>query len=273
MAYLLPEGTITIFCVKVSAFILQKRMFLLTLYTLLGALLGVFSATAETANIAVSTNFMNTMKELKETFELKSGHKLVLISGSSGQLYAQAIHGAPIDVFMSADQSRAEALEVSPVGVRESRFTYALGQLVLWGPHFNSALSWSDTLKSITSTQKIAIASPEVAPYGEAAMQILKSIQFIDGRGPQIVMGQNVGQAYAMVSSGNANIGLIAKSYFPTETPHVWNIPNELFQPIKQDMLLLKRGEANAAATAFISYMRTDSAKKIIQQNGYNCAQ
>lgn len=230
-------------------------------------------STAETANIAVSTNFLNTMKKLKETFEQKSTHKLLLISGSSGQLYAQAIHGAPIDVFMSADQSRAEALEISLLGVRQSRFTYAVGQLVLWGPQLNSALSWSDTLKNIPSTQKIAIANPELAPYGEAAMQILESIQFTDGHGPQIVMGQNVGQAYAMVSTGSANIGLVAKSYFPNESTHVWNISNELFQPIKQDMILLKRGETNAAAIAFISYMRTKTAKNIIEQNGYSCAQ
>ncbi|MFC7290543.1 molybdate ABC transporter substrate-binding protein [Hirschia litorea] len=247
------------------------RRFVLCVFSLLG-ITSYPLAAAETANIAVATNFHNTMKELQHSFESSYEHKLVVISGASGQLYAQALNGSPIDIYLSADQSRAEALEHSHIGVNGSRFTYAIGQLVLWAPKGDTIQDWQGILKNAVPDQKIAIANPKLAPYGVAAEQVLNSMEILGNRRHQIVMGQNVGQAYAMVTTGNADFGLISQSYIKDLTPNVWKIPDDYYSPIKQDAVLLKRAQSNLAAQSFFDFMKSDTALKIIEENGYQRA-
>lgn len=208
------------------------------------------------ALVAVAANFSKTAKELLPAFEAETGYQITLSSGSTGQLYGQIINGAPYDALLAADQTRPALLEQA--GLSRHRITYARGLL---------ALMQANGTASEASLQGdfnyIAIANPALAPYGLAAKQALEAMGLWDGFAGRIVMGQNVGQAYALVASGNAELGLVAQSSLPFG---FWPVPEAHYTPIFQDAVLLRE---NPAAAAFLAYLGAEATQAAIRAAGY----
>jgi len=231
-------------------------------------------ARAETSLVAVATNFADPALKLEQGFEEQSTHRITLTFGSTGKLYAQVLTGAPFDVYLSADQDRPRKLVDSGFAESGSQFTYAVGQLSLWS---GSATSRGDTLRDALtdrSVRVIAIANPDLAPYGAAAVQVLQRLKLWSQIGPKIVMGENIGQAFGLVATGNARLGIIARSQLKSRRGLAlggrrWDVPPELHDPIRQDAALLKRGADNAAAKSFLAYLRSSEARAILNRFGY----
>lgn len=224
----------------------------------------------DSATIAVATNFKTTLETLEADFESRSGYKLDLISGSTGKLYAQIINGAPYDVFLAADQARPARLVAEGHAAAESRFTYAIGMLALWSPSYSDVTA--DTLIEPNIT-RLALANPDLAPYGLAALQVLERILLVEELRPKFVFGENVGQTFAFVSTGNAQIGFVSAAQvlaLPEDAEgSAWFVPPQLHEPIAQDAVLLRRGEENGAARAFLTYLKSEPAREIIRRSGY----
>lgn len=217
------------------------------------------------ALVAVATNFRTVAEQLAELTERRTGHQIVLVSGSTGKLYTQILNGAPFDVFMAADQARPALLVESGVAVEDSQTTYAEGRLVLFG----QTRVTKETL-SEGNFRSLAIANPLLAPYGQAAMETLGQLGLAQTVAPKIVRGENIGQAYALVATGNADLGLVALSLTKHADPEqVWPVPESFHQPIRQDLVLLNRGRNNADAAAFLAFLETDEARSVIRAAGY----
>lgn len=216
--------------------------------------------------VAVATNFSEVLQTLASAFENETGHKLLITAGSTGKLYAQIQHGAPFEIFLSADQHRPLLLEKSGLGVPATRFTYATGRLVFWSLDANLTVT-------AESYRHLAIANPDLAPYGFAARQTLQGLGVWEEVQGKIVMGQNIGQTFSMVATGNAEAGLVAKSYALSprnaQKGYVWDVPLDLYDPIKQDAIMLERAKDNPAAIDFIAFLRSDTAQTITVEYGY----
>lgn len=227
---------------------------------------------AEQINIAVASNFSHTMKALVAEFESVSTHKVNVSLASSGKIYGQIINGAPFDLFFSADQIKPLKLEQEGWSIEGARFTYAQGQLVLWSYKASFLQDGEETLKQ-GDFNKLAMANPTLAPYGQAALQTLKNLNLLKETQHKWVKGENVSQAFQFVSSGNAELGLIALSQTlllsDADKGSVWLVPSHLYQPIYQDALLLKRAKHNSAALAFMAFVQQPKAKDIIRESGY----
>src|SRR5580704_399566 len=176
-------------------------------------LLSSVPASADEINVAVAANFLGTLQQLAPAFQQASGQQLVISSGSSGQLYAQIKQGAPYDVFLSADSDRPKLLESEGLGVAGSRFTYAIGTLVLWSARPGYVDSAGKVLHS-GQVRLIAIADPKNAPYGLAAQQVLTALGVWDdfNRDHKIAMAENINQAWQFAATGNAELAFIARS-------------------------------------------------------------
>jgi len=226
------------------------------------------------ALIAVATNFREAAARLEADFEAESGYEISLAAGATGQLYAQILNGAPYDVMLSADQRRPQMLVADGLAVADSRFTYAIGKLVLWSA--DEALlrdvSGEAVLRS-AAFRNLAIANPDLAPYGAAAMQAIEKLGLSDALAGKLVRGQTVGQAFAMTASGNAELGLVALSQTvslaETASGSSWPVPPALYSPIRQDAVLLERASSNEAARAFLAYLRSEKGRATIAQFGY----
>lgn len=230
-------------------------------------------AYAEQATVAVAANFKEVLAGLQAMFEQDGEHTLTIAAGSTGKLYAQIKNGAPFDILLAADQKRPQLLEEEGDAVPGSRFTYAIGQIVLWSPNPQRiAADGLDTLKA-GDFDNLAIANPDLAPYGLAAKQSLQHYGLWDALSGKIVMGQNIGQTFAMVATENAQLGLVAKSYVLSpgngKPGSRWDVPAEAYDPIRQDAVLLKRAVDNPAARAFIAFLRSDKALAVIERFGY----
>lgn len=238
---------------------------------LLVVLLLAGPAAGEEAVIGVAANFAEVVERLEKDFERRSGHALTVVVGSTGKLYAQIAHGAPLDAFLAADQARPQRLESEGLAVAGSRFTYAVGRLTLWS-RTPGAVDGAATLRD-GSFRLLALANPALAPYGEAARQTLENLGLWDDLEDRIVLGETVGQAYALVASGNAELGFVALSYVRSprnRTPGSrWDVPSDLYEPIRQDAVLLTRAAANPAARGFLDFLRSDAAKAVIESYGY----
>ena len=228
-------------------------------------------ARADTALIAVATNFVPVATALAPGFTAATGFEITITGGSTGKLYAQIAEAAPFEVFLSADTATPARLITEGLGVEGSSFTYATGALVIWsadpariGPDGATALT-DDTLRFV------AIANPDLAPYGMAAREALTALDLWDRLGPKIVMGQNVGAAFALTSSGAAELGFVALSAVvdPSIGGSSWIVPQDLYAPIHQDAVLLTQGADNPAAVAFLDYLQSDAARAIIAASGY----
>ncbi|MDP6675549.1 MAG: molybdate ABC transporter substrate-binding protein [Gammaproteobacteria bacterium] len=232
-----------------------------------------FSVTATSISIAVASNFAPAIRDIAEQFELQSGQSVRIISASTGKLYAQIINGAPFDALFAADTERPRLLEAAGQGVAGSRFTYAIGHLVLWSR--NPALSKANCRRRLENLgqQRLAIANPAIAPYGMAARETLMSLDLWDRVESQLVVGENIAQTLQFVSSGNAILGFIAGTQtldarLPEATCN-WSVPEELHQPIEQQAILLQRAAENLVATSFMNFLRSSAGRTIIQRHGY----
>ncbi len=222
--------------------------------------------------VAVAANFAEVVEELETMFEDATDHTLAVTTGSTGKLYAQIKNGAPFDVFLAADQARPERLEAEGDAVPGSRFTYALGRLTLWSADPARVADNLETLKA-ADLDHLAIANPDLAPYGLAAKQTLQHYGLWDELSGKIVMGQNIGQTFSMVATGNAPLGFVAKSYALSprnaQPGSRWDVPAVAHDPIRQDAVILKRAAQNAAALAFVDFLRSDKARAVIERFGY----
>jgi len=222
--------------------------------------------------VAVAANFLNTLQILAPVFEKNTGHRLLISAGSTGKLYAQLHHGAPYDVFLAADDKHPALLEKEGLVLPGRRVTYAVGRLVVWSGRLMPPQEGAQTLKR-PDIRHIAIANPATAPYGRAAYQALNAMGLWHTLKPRIVQGDDVGQVFQFVASANAQLGFVAlaqilnpKNAFSRD---YWLVPEELYDPIVQDMVLLKKAENNSAAHAFVAFMQTAQARTLIQQAGY----
>ncbi|MEM6703446.1 MAG: molybdate ABC transporter substrate-binding protein [Acidobacteriota bacterium] len=236
---------------------------------LVAILLGPSPAVAEQALVAVAANFTTVAEQLVEDFESSAQHSVALTTGSTGKLYAQLRHGAPYDVFLAADQERPRLLVESGLVADGGLFTYARGRLVLWGADLPAAPDWDSALE-IGEARRIALANPELAPYGAAARSALEAGGHWRRLQAKLVFGENVGQAFSMVASGSAQLGLLARSSvvaFGGPSGHL--VPESLHQPIRQDAVLLRRAQGNAAARAFFEYLKSPAAQRRLLESGY----
>ena len=227
---------------------------------------------AEQVQVAVAANFTQPLQAIAVEFEKDSGHSVVASFGATGQLYAQIQHGAPFEVFLSADASTAAKLDSEGLGVSGSRFTYAVGSLVLWSatPGY---LDDSDAVLKANQYQHLAIANPKTAPYGLAAIQVLNALGLTEAVQDKLVTGQSIAKALHFISTGNAELGFVALSQVYQDgqlsSGSAWIVPDDLHTPIRQDALILKKGEHNPGAAAFMDYMKGEKAAAIIKSYGY----
>ena len=225
-------------------------------------------AMAGQTNIAVAANFTDAVKEIAAAFKSKTGHDAVLSFGATGALYTQITQDAPFEILLSADTERPKKLVDDGLGVADSRFTYAIGKLVLWSKS-TELVKGEETLKRGAFT-KLAIANPTAAPYGAAAVETLKALKLDETVQPKIVQGNTIAQTFQFIDTGNAELGFIALSQLAGKTEGSrWMVPQTLYSPIKQDAVLLKKGASNEAATAFMIFLKGAEARAIIEKYGY----
>ena len=232
---------------------------------------GALSAPARAGEIrvAVATNFASAMTELVNAFEAEGEHTVVVSAGSTGAHYAQIKNGAPFELFFAADVERPALLEAEGVAVQGSRFTYAIGRVALWSPLADFVDADGHVLET-ASFRHLAIANPDLAPYGVAAREVLERRGLWETLRDRIVQGQDIGQAYSFVHTGNAELGFVAYSQLvrrdvPVEGS-VWLVPEELHTPIEQQAVLLKDAPA---ARAFLDFVKGPDARAIIRRFGY----
>ena len=235
------------------------------------AILLWFADTAFAAEIrvAAASNFRDALTELSEQFEHESANTITQIYGSSGKQFAQISNGAPFDVFLSADAERPRRLETEGLAVSGTRVTYALGRLALWSMDPGMVDRNGQVLRS-DRFRHIALANPELAPYGIAAQQSLQALGVWDSMEKRRVLGENVGQAFQFVRTGNAELGLVAWSQLVAhnrlDAGSHWLVPRSLHHPIEQQAVLISDTHA---AREFIAYLQSDQARTIIRAHGY----
>lgn len=232
------------------------------------ALAGTAPARAAETNVAVAANFTDAAREIAAAFKTATGHEAVLSFGSSAQLLTQIAQDAPFQVFLSADEERPRKAVADGLAVAESRFTYAIGKLVLWSRD-PALVKGEDTLRT-SGFGKIAIASPAAAPYGAAAVQVMQALGLEEALKGKVVQGNSIAQAFQFVDTGNAELGFVALSQVvQSEAGSRWLVPQALYRPIRQDALLLKKGSEADAAKAFLAFLQGPEARAIIAKYGY----
>lgn len=240
----------------------------------LAALLSLsMSLHAAEVSVAVAANFTAPMQKIAQAFEQETGHKAVLSFGSTGNLYAQIRHGAPFQILLAADATTPAKIEKEGLGLAGSRFTYAIGKLVLWSKQPGLVDDKGDILRSGTF-QRIAVANPKLAPYGAAAVETMTKLGVLKALQPKIVQGENIAQTYQFTATENAQLGFVALSQVMSEGKIVqgsaWLVPAHLHAPIQQDALLLTPGADNPAAKALMIFLRSDRVKTLIRTYGYD---
>jgi molybdate transport system substrate-binding protein len=227
---------------------------------------------AKEVKVAVAANFTAPSKEIAAAFEKAKGHKVILSFGSTGQLYTQITQAAPFDIFLAADQKTPKKAVDEGHAVPDSRFTYAVGKLVLFSKS-KDLVKDESTLKD-AKFQKIAIANPVTAPYGAAAVATMKALGLYDTLSPKIVQGNNIAQTFQFVDSGNAELGFVALSQVvKVKDGSRWIVPGKYHDVIAQDAVLLKTGAENEAARAFIAFLKGPEARAVIENYGYGVAE
>jgi len=223
---------------------------------------------ADQANIAVAANFSEPARELGKLFEAQSDHRVRFSVGATGQLYTQISQAAPFDVFLAADQARPQLAIDAGLAVAESRFTYATGRLALYSA--DPKLIRDATILESDTFSRIAIANPETAPYGFAAVEFLRGRGIYASLRKRIVLGANIAQTMQFVATGNAELGIVAVAQIANhDEGSRWIVPDDLHTMIAQDAVLLVRAEKNPAALAFLKFLASDMANDIKLQFGY----
>jgi molybdate transport system substrate-binding protein len=235
-----------------------------------GALLASLGAPAEAGqtNVAVAANFTEPAKEIAALFKQKTGNDAILSFGASGPFFTQITHDAPFQVFLSADEERPKAAVQAGFAVPGSLITYAIGKLVLWSKVVD-VTKGKEALKA-GAFSKLSIANPAAAPYGTAAIETMKTLDVYDALKTKIVQGNSIAQAFQFVDTRNAEVGFVALSQlFGVTAGTRWLVPENLYTPIRQDAVLLKKGENDEASKAFLEFLKGPEARAIIEKFGY----
>ena len=252
---------------------LAPNVALLTFFAFLNGLPIESSAASNKQNktyVAIASNFISAGKEIAAAFEKETGHKAILSFGSTGKLYIQISNGAPFEVFLSADTQTAKRVEAEGLTVLGSRFTYAVGKIVLYSANPGLIDTEGKVLGDPTAFSRLAMANPKTAPYGRAALEALIKLELHTDVKGKIVNGNNITQAFQFIFTGNAELGFVALSQLKFILGGSrWLPPQNLYTPLKQDAVLLKRGEKNKAAMAFVKFLKSEKARAIIKQYGY----
>lgn len=231
-----------------------------------------FSVQADEIQLAVAANFTGPMKLIAAEFEKDSGHKVLMTSGATGKFYAQITSGAPFEVFLSADDETPAKLEKEGAAVQGSRFTYAIGKLVLWSAQPDRVDAGGDVLRK-GNFNKLAIAAPKLAPYGAAAVETMRQLGVLTAIERKLVTGESLGQTFSFVSSGNAELGFVALSQVyeagRIKSGSAWIVPENLYSPIRQDAVLLAKGKDSQAARQLLTFLKNEKSKAVIRAFGY----
>ena len=239
------------------------------------------SVSAESLNVAVASNFTQPMRQLIAEFEdsvvgldKSQEHRINLISGSSGKLFAQIVNGAPYDLFFSADQEKVERLIRLDLAKLDSRLTYANGRLVMWTKNAKTKITEKNL--SLERFKKIALANAKLAPYGKAAESVLHKLNLEASVREKLVYGENINQTFQFVNSENAQAGFVALAQIvklpEAEQGSYWLVPEHYHQPIAQDAIILRRAQSKAKAEKFLQFIQSQNAQKIIKAYGYRLA-
>ena len=235
------------------------------------SLIGI-SAYADDVSVAVAANFTAPMQKIAVDFEKETGHKVAASFGATGKFYAQIKNGAPFEVLLSADDETPTKLVNEKAAVAGSQFTYAVGKLVLWSANATLVDATGEVLKK-GNFAHLSVASPKLAPYGAAAVEVMKGLGVYDALLPKVVQGENISQAYQFVSTGNAELGFVALSQVLKDGKiegSSWVVPASLHQPIRQDAVILDSGKGKPAAVAFLNFLKGEKAKEVIKSFGYS---
>lgn len=253
---------------------LPLRRFMLAVLAVASLCAGPVTARADTALAAVAANFAKTAEALLPAFRASTRHDLQITTGSTGKLYAQIGAGAPFDLLLSADAATPARLLKEGNAIAGTDFTYALGRLTLWSIDPDRIPQDGRAALEDPALRFVAIANPDLAPYGVAARETLHSLGLWDMLEPRIVMGQNIGQTNSLVFTGAAELGFVALSAvlsLRTENKGSrWDVPQDLYAPIRQDAVLLTSGAENSAARAFLDFLRSPEAANVIAGFGYD---
>ena len=232
------------------------------------------TAHADDVQVAVAANFSAPAQKIAAAFERDTGHTIKLSFGATGKFYAQIEAGAPFDVLLAADQATPEKLVAEGKGLADTRKTYAIGKLVLWSADASLVDANGAVLKS-DKWKHLSVADAKLAPYGQAAKETLAALKLADAVQPRIVTAENIGQAYQFVATGNAELGFVALGQVqPPDGSKVpgsmWVVPDALYTPLKQDVVVIAATKSKAAATAFAAYLGTEKAHEIAKAYGYS---
>ena len=229
-------------------------------------------AQADEVLLAVAANFAAPMQRIAAEFEKDTGHKVIVALGGTGKLYAQIVNGAPYELFLSADSATPRRLAQEGFGDDASRFTYGQGKLVLWSADPALVDAQGLVLKQ-GKFKRIALANPKTAPYGAAALSVLRQLDLLTALQPRFVQGENISQAYQFVSTGSAELGFVALSQVMVEGKLVsgsaWRVPDSLYEPIHQDALLLNKGKNRPVAHLMLDYLKGAKAQSVMRSYGY----
>jgi len=252
-----------------------KLKWLTCFFVFFGSLMGTSQVVADELKVAVASNFYPTMKVIAKRYESKTAgssgqqHKVILIPGSSGKHYAQIMNGAPFDVFFSADTERVRLLEQEGRILAGTRFTYALGKLILWSSIDNYVDSKGEVLNK-NDFRYLAIANPKLAPYGKSAEEALRSLKLWTNLKERLVQGENIAQTFQFISTGNAKLGFVAYSQIMNPGLSIdgsfWEVPQSIYKPIEQQAVLLKD---SYIGREFLSFVKGDESLSIIYESGY----
>jgi molybdate transport system substrate-binding protein len=223
--------------------------------------------------VAVAANFAEPMRHVAAAFEKSTRHRALISTGATGRFYAQIKSGAPFEVLLAADQGVPERLEREGLAVSGTRFTYAIGRLVLWSAR-DAVVDAKGLVLKRGGFAHIAIANPKLAPYGAAAVAALKSLGLYDDLAAKFVQGENIAQAHQFVSTGNALLGFVALSQVlgddgELKSGSMWIVPESAYPPVRQDAVLLNAGRDSAAARALLAFLKDAAAQRIIRNWGY----
>lgn len=243
------------------------------LISTLGALPGgPGTAQAAEVRVAVAANFTAPMQAIAQQFERQTGHRLILAYGSTGQFHAQIRNGAPFEVLLAADSQTPARLEQESLAVAGTRYTYAIGRLVLWSRAPGQVDAQGEVLRS-GRFERLAVANPKLSPYGAATAEVLERLGLRERLAPRLVEGASIAQAHQFTASGNAELGFVALAQVMEQgrlrSGSAWIVPAALHTPIRQDAVLLTPGRDNAAARALLDHLRQAPARSVMQAHGY----
>lgn len=252
---------------------MQDRFTISRTLVALGPLVSAFAVNAAEVQVAVAANFTAPMQAIATEFEKDTGHKAMVAFGATGKFYAQIKNGAPFEVLLAADDTTPARLESEGDTAKGSRFTYAIGRLVLWSAKEGYVDAGGEVLRS-TAYKHLSLANPKTAPYGAAAMATLAKLGLSEAVAGRMVQGENITQAHQFAATGNAELGFVALSQVfkdgKVSAGSAWIVPADLYDPIRQDAVILARGIDNPAAQALVDYLKGPKATAVIKSYGYD---